>query len=72
MRTITIPQKLIQHDDLIVLPRKEYEALLAQRRIEEFRPTTTQKKALRKAENNLRQGKTLSYDAVARKLGFKN
>lgn len=72
MRTITIPQKLIQQDDLIILPRKDYEALLSQRQMEEFKPTAVQKKALKRAETNLRQGKTLSYDAVVRKLGFAN
>ena len=27
MATITIPQKLIKNDDLIIIPRKEYERL---------------------------------------------
>ncbi len=27
MATITIPQKLIKNDDLIIIPRKEYEKL---------------------------------------------
>lgn len=31
MTTITISKKLIKNDDLIVLPRKEYEKLLARR-----------------------------------------
>ena len=29
MRTITIPQKLANKDDLIVIPRKEYERFVA-------------------------------------------
>ncbi|MBI2591724.1 MAG: hypothetical protein HYW34_03550 [Candidatus Brennerbacteria bacterium] len=29
MATITIPKNLIKNDDLVVLPRKEYEELLA-------------------------------------------
>lgn len=28
MPTLTIPKKMIQNDDLVVLPRKEYEALI--------------------------------------------
>ncbi len=30
MVTITIPKKLIKNDDLVVLPRKEYEKMKAQ------------------------------------------
>ena len=72
MNTITIPKKFTQKDDLIVLPRKEYEALLELKKVIEFKPTVIQRKALLKAENNLRQGKTLSYNEFARKLGFAN
>ena len=30
MNTITIPKKLIQNDDLVVIPRKEYERMKTQ------------------------------------------
>ena len=70
MPTITIPKKLAQKDDVIIVPRKEYEALTELRRMQEFIPTAAQKKALLKAERNLMQGKTLSYHEVVRKLGF--
>ena len=72
MSTLTIPKKLAQKDDLIVVPRKEYEALLELKKIKEFIPTTAQKKALAKAERNLKQGKTLSYNELIRKLEFRN
>ena len=72
MPTITIPKKLAQQDDLIVLPKKEYEALLEFKTIEEFVPTSAQKKALLKAEENLKKGKTLSFNDLSRKLGFGN
>lgn len=72
MLTITIPQKLAEKDDLIVIPRKEYEALLVSRNFKEFLPTLVQKKALLRAESNFRKGKTLSYHALAKKLGFAN
>ncbi len=39
---------------------------------QEFTPTTAQKKALAKAEKNLKGGKTLSYHDAIRKLGLKN
>ena len=72
MNTITIPQKLVQKDDLVVIPRREYEALLELKKFREFVPTVAQKKALLRAENNLRKGKTLSYHELVKKLGFAN
>ncbi len=50
-----------------VTTKKEYEALLALKRIREFTPTASQKKALLRAENNFRKGKTLSYRLLAQK-----
>ena len=72
MSTVTIPKKLVQRDDLIVVPRKEYEALLQLKKMRKFIPTTAQKKVLTQAEYNLKQGKTLSYNELVRRLGFKN
>ncbi len=70
MSTVTIPKKLAQKDDLVVVPRKEYEALKELKKMREFTPTAAQKKALVKAEHNLKQGKMLSYNELARRLGF--
>lgn len=72
MSTITIPKKMASRDDLVVIPRKEYEALLEFKKFKGFSPTAAQKKALLKAEQNLRRGKTLSYHELAKKLGFAN
>ena len=69
---ITIPKKLAKKGDLVVIPREEYEALLELKKITEFEPTAAQKKSLAKAENNLRKGKSLSYNELVRKLGFTN
>lgn len=73
MATMTIPKKFAGKDDLILIPKKEYEALLLQHKnIREFAPTRAQKKALIKAEANFKRGKTLSYDDLVSKLGFAN
>ena len=72
MNTITIPKKIASRDDLIVIPRKEYEALLEFKKFKEFSPTTSQKKALARAEQNFRKGKTLSYNELVKNLGFTN
>lgn len=72
MATITIPKKLAKQGDLVVIPRKEYEALLEFRKIREFMPNIVQKKALKRVENNFRIGKTLSYNELAKRLEFTN
>ena len=72
MTLITIPKKLAQKGDLVVVPRSEYETLLKQRILREFAPTVAQKRALREAMREYRTGKTLSYDELVRKLGFRN
>ena len=69
MRRITIPSTLSKEGDLVVIPRKEYESLLQLKKIREFQPTAKHKEALRRAERNLKKGKTLSYDAVVKALG---
>ncbi len=71
MDMITIPKQLVK-DDLVVLPRKVYEALLGLKKAKEFTPSAAHKKALVKAENNLKRGRSLSYNEFVRKLGFKN
>ena len=56
--------------DIVVIPRREYEQLLALKKIREFRPAAGQLAALKKAERNLKKGKALPYDAIARALGL--
>ena len=70
MRAVTIPRALSKEGDLVVIPRKEYEKLLQLKKIREFQPTAKHKDALKRAERNLKNGKTLSYDAVAKTLGI--
>ena len=70
MRTVTIPKALAREGDLVIIPRKEYEALLRLKKVREFQPTVTQKRALARAQRNLKKGKTLTYDAFVRALGI--
>ena len=72
MNTLTIPRKLAQKDDLVIIPRKEYEALLNLKQVKEFVPTSVQKRALVRAEKNFNRKKTLSYNGLVKKLGFAN
>lgn len=70
MNTITIPRNLIKNDDLVIVPRKEYEKLLATRLIPEFQPTVAEKKDLARARKNRAQGNFLTIDELKHKLGF--
>ena len=70
--TIVKTKQAKQKRDFLAMPRKEYKALLRLSKVQEFTPTSAQKRALRKAESNFRQGKTLSYGEVLEKLGFAN
>ena len=72
MNTITIPKNLIKNDDLVVIPRKEYETLIKLKTFKEFIPSFSQKKALLTAERNFKKGTTLSYNGLVKKLGFAN
>lgn len=72
MNTVAIPRKLASKDDLIVISRKEYEALLDFKKLKEFKPNIAQKRALALAESNFSKGKTLSYNELVKKLGFTN
>ena len=70
MQPITISRKITAKDDLVVLPRKEYEALLSFKRTRSIALTATQKKALTRAERNLQKNKTLSHHELATALGI--
>ena len=70
MQTITIPKKISSKGDLIVVPRKDYEELLALKNKQVFAPSAAQKKALAQAERNLQKKKTLSYHELVKELGF--
>jgi hypothetical protein len=72
MSTITIPKKMASKDDLIIVPRKEYEALVELKKIREFTPTPAEKHALERARKNRVEGKVMSIHELKRKLGFGN
>lgn len=76
MSIITIPKQTIAKDDLVIVPRKEYETLLHFRnpliKIKEVTMTKPQKLALQKARKNLALGKYLTIHELKHKLGIKN
>ena len=70
MGTITIPRKITKGEELVVIPRKDYEKLLELKRIPEFQPTAAQKKALKRARENRKRGNFLILNELKQKLGF--
>lgn len=69
MNIVTIPRKY-KDKELVAISRREYEEFLEMKKIKEFVPTPAQRRSLRRAENNLKLGKTLSLNELASRLGF--
>ena len=76
--TITIPKELAKKGNLVLIPQKEYEEFL-ECQFEQLKKkkgginlTELQKKRLKKARENLKQGKSLTIYELKRKLGVKN
>lgn len=67
MATITIPKQLAKGGDLVVIPRKEYEAMRA-RMVPEFTPTKANLRALDRMRKNRAAGKLITLDELKRKL----
>lgn len=73
MKVFTIPKALTAKDDLVILPRREYEKLLEctrQSREKEIELTPAQKRRLKQGRANFVQGKTLTVYELRKKLGF--
>lgn len=69
MATLTIPKKLASRDDLVVIPKKEYEELLSLRRaIPVFKPTRADIKDLERARKNFRAGKFIEWRKLKNEL----
>ena len=74
MPTLDIPKNLIKTEELIVIPKEEYKALLKLRtqRIQEVEMNILQNKALRVARKNLSKSNFLTIGDLKRKLGIAN
>lgn len=70
MPTITIPQK-IEEEELIAVPRKEYEGLLKLRKIiPMFKLTPSQKRDLELARKEYKEGKYITLEKFEYELGI--
>ncbi len=69
MNVITIPKKLAQKGDLVVIPRKEYERLTSLRKlIPVVKPTREELRVIRRGEKEIREGKFTPWSQVKREL----
>lgn len=68
MSAITIPKDLAAGDDLVLLPRKEYERLVARTPARGAKLTKAQRADLAHAREARTRGTLLSYDAFIRAL----
>ena len=75
-KIITIPKEIIKKGDLVLIPRKEYEEFSEWREVIKlfklFIPTVAQKKDLRKARQDYKEGRYLSINELKRKLEIKD
>ena len=71
MDVITIPKKLAQKGDLVVLPRREYEMLV--RRQPKFIPvaelSVSEKRMIARNERELARGEYITLEDLEHKLG---
>lgn len=68
MNAITIPKSLAGNDDLVLLPRNEYESLVAHT-IGGVKLTKAERQDLERARKSRASGELLSYDDFIRELG---
>ncbi|MBI2122093.1 MAG: hypothetical protein HYT98_03140 [Candidatus Sungbacteria bacterium] len=74
MNVVTIPQKLAQKGDLVVVPRREYEALLRRqpKLIPVIKLTPLEMRAIEKSEKELARGDYVTLDELEHELGSAN
>lgn len=69
METVTIPKKLVKKDDLVVVPRQEYEKLFRFWADAE-RITTKEKKSIVRGFREIKRGKFLTPKQFRHELGL--
>ena len=66
---ITIPKELAR-EELVLIPRSQYEEFLHLRKMISFvKPTSSEKKAIKEAREELRKGKYLTIKQFQHELG---
>lgn len=69
MNTVTIPKKLAQKGDLVLIPLEEYEELLLGKKgVKTFKPTAAIKRALKEAEKQVAKGEYYTLEELEHEL----
>ena len=69
MNIITIPKKMAQRGDLIVIPRQEYERLLRLKKVfPVVKPSKEEMRAIRRGEREIAKGEYITLEQLKREL----
>ena len=72
MNVITIPKKLAEKDDLVIIPRQEYEEFLALKRtIPVVKPSRSELHAIERGRREILEGKYVEWEEFKRKLAHR-
>lgn len=72
MSVITIPKQLVRNDDLVVIPKKEYEELLGwkNRSFKTVKPTKADLKIMARGRNEVARGDYVTLEELKKELGL--
>lgn len=68
MNIVTIPKKLAEKGDLVVLPRKEYEEFFAWKKMRTVKPTAGELRTVARGRRQIREGKYVEWTELKREL----
>lgn len=73
MVTLTISKKITKGEELVIIPRKEYEEFSVwQKTLKYFLPSKRQVKDLKKAREEYKKGKYITINELKQKVGIKD
>jgi len=68
---VTIPKKVSGGEELVVIPRKQYETLLRRQKVVPvIKMTSTQKKDLEEARREYKKGEYITLEQLEHELGI--
>lgn len=71
-KIITIPKELARRDDLVIIPRREYERILTRQKVVPVvRMTPAQKRDLEEARKEYARGEYVTLEQLEHELGIK-
>jgi hypothetical protein len=69
MTTVTIPKKMAEMGDLVIIPRQEYNALLKRRKVVPvIKLTASEKRSLDRARREMNRGEFITLEELEHEL----